>query len=78
MALKHNLKSGKWIFYVDWERADEVWGKLVSAIRNGTFPPECKVTSAKIYAWTDPETNPHNQVIIDGSLVGLQKSQYFT
>ena len=65
LAQQYDLKSGKWIFYVDWSNnsADNLWGKVVVALRNEKiFSPQCGVAGAKIYAWTDSRTNPHRLV----------------
>lgn len=55
---KGELKSGKWLIFVDRKNVDEVWGKVRSATEKGVLGIEAKVSS-KLGADSSSEKSSH-------------------
>ena len=60
LALKHKYTTGKWIFFVPWTDADNVWKLLVQGLLDGKFSDDLGVLYIRVHGRSDPESNPHN------------------
>jgi len=62
LANKYKVTTGKWLIAIPWNKADEVWKKLVDALLEGKFADDLGVLFIKVHGRSDPESNPYSLV----------------
>ena len=58
LARTHEITTGKWMLFVPWDKADEVWKRLVDGLLDIEFSDNLGVLYIQIVGKSDPATNP--------------------